>query len=131
MTKNDGRCLYLCATERWKTESSRNKTHFRVIACICTRNRTSEHRIVAKEEYHHIARTYNISQATARVAQLQHCKIAWTPQNRSDSTTSLILHNIVRTPQHLSDSTRWPTTVKERLKSSISHTDKIGLVSNS
>ena len=49
--------MYLCVTERRKTELSSNKTRFRVIACICTRNGTSFNRIVAKQEDHCVART--------------------------------------------------------------------------
>ena len=57
MTKKDGHCLYLRATERRKTESSRYKTRFRVIACICTRNGMSFNIIIAKQEDHRVART--------------------------------------------------------------------------
>ena len=42
--------MYLRATERRKTESSRNKTCFCVIACICTRSGTSFNMIVAKKD---------------------------------------------------------------------------------
>ena len=49
--------MYLRATERQKTESSRNKIQFRVISFICTSNGTSFNRIIAKKVDHRVDRT--------------------------------------------------------------------------
>ena len=73
--------MYLRATERRKTESSRNKTRFRVIACICTRNGTSFNMIVAKQEDHCVARTNRKS----RFSQKDGASNFW---DRSSRTTN-------------------------------------------